>query len=127
MGLHTTRQAVLIKSLWSGGTGFALGAGISVIVNNALIEISLTPFCERNGTTNHFQTLVTGRPLPPVPPFAAVAAIFGLVLLLLGALMIWRKLWEQHENSLTRILVLAFSTLVLLSGFSCFLLEVCCW
>jgi len=45
------------------------------------------------------------------------------VLLLLGTLMIWRKLWEQHEQSLARVLVLSFSTLVLLSGLSCFLLE----
>ena len=83
---------------------------------------------------------------PVDPARAAVATVFGLVLVLLGGLMIWRKLWEararlpaaprppihrrtrpparqEHQYPMTRILVLAFSTLVLLSGFSCFLLE----
>ena len=73
-----------------------LGGFISVIVNNALIEISLTPF---------------------------FSAIFGLVLLLLGVLMIWRKLWERHDTPLMRTLILSFSCLVLLAGVSCFLLE----
>ena len=77
-------------------TGGVLGAAISVIVNNALIEISLTPF---------------------------FAALFGCVLLLLGSLMIWRKLWEQHEAFSTRVLVLGFSCLVMVAGISCFLLE----
>ena len=70
-------------------TGGVLGAAISVIVNNALIEISLTPF---------------------------FAALFGCVLLLLGSLMIWRKLWEQHEAFSTRVLVLGFSCLVMVAG-----------
>ena len=81
--------------LWST-VGGMLGGCISVVVNNALIEISLTPF---------------------------FAGIFGLVLLLLGSLMLWRKLWESHDAPCMRLLVLAFSGLVLLSGFSCFLLE----
>ena len=78
---------------------------------------------------------------PVDPARAAVATVFGLVLVLLGGLMIWRKLWEararlpaaplppihrrtrpparqEHQYPMTRILVLAFSTLVLLSGFS---------
>ena len=71
--------------------------------------------------------LVITVALPSLSPSRCVwpvAVVFGCVLLLLGVLMIWRKLWEQHEQSLARILVLAFSTLVLLSGCSCFLLEV---
>ena len=96
MGVSTTREAVLRSSLWSAAGGGILGAGVSVVVNNALIEISLTPF---------------------------FATVFGLVLLLLGALMLWRKLYEQHESNVARLLVMCFSILVLLSGLSCFLLE----
>ena len=51
------------------------------------------------------------------------AAVFGVVLLLLGSLMIWRKLWESHDAPCMRLLVLSFSALVLMSGLSCFLLE----
>ena len=80
---------------WATGGGL-IGGAISVVVNNALIEISLTPF---------------------------FALLFGLVLLLLGSLMIWRKLWERHEVGCTRALVLSFSGLVLVAGVSCFLLE----
>ena len=45
MGLVTTRGQLLTRSCWSALGGSILGAGISVVVNNALIEISLTPFC----------------------------------------------------------------------------------
>ena len=90
------RRAFTPSSLASAAVGGVFGAIISVVVNNALIEISITPF---------------------------FATVFGLVLVLLGGLMIWRKLWEEHQYPLTRILVLAFSSLVLLSGISCFLLE----
>ena len=83
-------------ALCSGLLGGVLGACISVIVNNALIEISLTP---------------------------VFATMFGVVLVLLGGLMIWRKLFEEHDDALTRALVLGFSCLVLASGVSCFLLE----
>ena len=76
--------------------GGVFGAVISVVVNNALIEISLTPF---------------------------FASVFGCVLMLLGVLMCWRKLWEDHQHPLMRLLVLAFSGLVLLSAVSCFVLE----
>ena len=112
--------------LGSAAAGGLLGGAISVVVNNALIEISLTPF---------------------------FAAVFGGVLLLLGSLMgtpaaaaarmptprlagpppnsahpptctaVWRKLWEEHERPLTRYAVLAFSCLVLVSGAACFVLE----
>lgn len=90
------RRAFTAPTIASACVGGVFGAIISVVVNNALIEISITPF---------------------------FASIFGLVLVLLGSLMIWRKLWEEHQYPLTRILVLAFSTLVLCSGVSCFLLE----
>jgi hypothetical protein len=81
----------------SGLGGGVLGAIISVVVNNALIEISITPF---------------------------FAAVFGGVLLLLGCLMLWRKLTEaSHGAPLTRVLMLAFSSLVFVSGASCFVLE----
>ena len=83
-------------SIASAGVGGVLGAIISVVVNNALIEISITPF---------------------------FATVFGIVLVLLGGLMIWRKLFEENQYPVTRFLVLAFSTLVLLSGIACFLLE----
>ena len=90
------RRVFTASTIASACVGGVFGAIISVVVNNALIEISITPF---------------------------FASIFGLVLVLLGSLMIWRKLWEEHQYPLTRILVLAFSTLVLCSGLSCFLLE----
>ena len=83
-------------SIASAAVGGVLGSIISVVVNNALIEISITPF---------------------------FATVFGIVLVLLGGLMIWRKLFEEHQYPMTRLLVLAFSTLVLLSGVACFLLE----
>jgi hypothetical protein len=83
-------------SIASAAVGGVLGAIISVVVNNALIEISITPF---------------------------FATVFGIVLVLLGGLMIWRKLFEENQYPATRFLVLAFSTLVLLSGIACFLLE----
>lgn len=66
------------------------------MLNNALIEISITPF---------------------------FASVFGVVLFLLGALMMWRKLWEANESQRMRYTILAFSALVLCSGVSCFLLE----
>ena len=90
------RRVATPTSLASAAVGGVFGAVISVVVNNALIEISITPF---------------------------FAAVFGLVLVLLGALMIWRKLWEEHQYPRTRLLVVAFSVLVLLSGIACFLLE----
>mgnify|MGYP004369653157 CR=1 FL=1 len=37
--------------------------------------------------------------------------------------MLWRKIWDRQDAPCTRVLVLAFSTLVLFSGVSCFLLE----
>ena len=57
--MRTTRGWVARSVCLSATGGGVLGGFISVIVNNALIEISLTPF---------------------------FSAIFGLVLLLLGAL-----------------------------------------
>ena len=90
------RRAFTAPTIASACVGGVFGAIISVVVNNALIEISITPF---------------------------FASIFGLVLVLLGSLMIWRKLWERHETLLMRSLILGFSSLVLLAGFSCFLLE----
>ena len=94
--MKSTRGWVFrLACCWAIGGG-VIGGGISMVVNNALIEISLTPF---------------------------FAVLFGFVLLLLGSLMIWRKLWEKHEKGCTRVLVLGFSGLVLLAGISCFLLE----
>ena len=53
-----------------------------------------------------------------------ISGIFGIILVLLGSLMLWRKLWEQqHDPPCARGFMMAFSTLVLLSGCSCFLLE----
>ena len=94
--VRSTRTWVIRSTcLWTAAGGI-IGGSISVIVNNALIEISLTPF---------------------------FAAVLGIVLLLLGGLMMWRKLWEAHDAPCMRVLVLCFSALVLLSGISCFLLE----
>jgi hypothetical protein len=94
--VRSTRGWVFRSACCSAAGGGVLGGFISVIVNNALIEISLTPF---------------------------FAALFGAVLMLLGGLMIWRKLWERHDTPLMRMTILCFSSLVLLAGFSCFLLE----
>lgn len=90
------------RGRWASSVGYSatvsalFGAIISVIVNNALIEISLTPF---------------------------FAGVFGLILVLLGSLMLWRKIWDRQDAPCTRALVLGFSSLVLFSGVSCFLLE----
>mmetsp|Transcript_48674 Transcript_48674/g.127195 ORF Transcript_48674/g.127195 Transcript_48674/m.127195 type:complete len:232 (+) Transcript_48674:50-745(+) len=94
--VRSTRTWVIRSTCMWTTAGGVIGGSISVIVNNALIEISLTPF---------------------------FAGIFGIVLVMLGGLMVWRKLWEAHEAPCMRMLVLSFSSLVLLSGFSCFLLE----
>lgn len=94
--MRTTRGRLVHNVALSAIFSALSGAIISVVVNNALIEISLTPF---------------------------FAGVFGLVLLLLGALMVWRKLWDSHDAPCTRVLVLGFSSLVLFSGVSCFLLE----
>ena len=88
-GIKSTRGWVFKSACcWATGGG-VIGGAISVIVNNALIEISLTPF---------------------------FAVLFGVVLLLLGSLMIGRKLWERPETGCTRVLVLSFSGLVLVAG-----------
>jgi len=94
--MNTTRSWVIRSTACWTTVGGVLGGIISVIVNNALIEISLTP---------------------------VFAALFGVVLVLLGALMLFRKLWESHDAPCMRIVVLLFSALVLLAGISCFLLE----
>lgn len=96
--MHYLRGRRIATALISGIVGGALGAAISVVVNNALIEISITPF---------------------------FAAVFGAVLLLLGCLMVWRKVTEGSGagSPLTRVLMLSFSALVLMSGAACFALE----
>ena len=95
--LRLLRGVATPASVASAAIGGVLGAIISVVVNNALIEISITPF---------------------------FATVFGFVLVLLGGLMIWRKLWEEdNRDPMTRLMVLAFSALVLLSGIACFLLQ----
>ena len=71
--------------------GGVFGAVISVVVNNALIEISLTPF---------------------------FATVFGVVLVLLGGLMIYRKLVDEPADMLSHRIILGFSFLVLASGVS---------
>ena len=76
--------------------GAALGVIVSVLVNNALAEISISPF---------------------------FAVSYGCIFVVLGALVIYRKLWERHDRPVARWLVLGFSILVLCSGVSCFLLE----
>ena len=54
----------------------------------------------------------------------AFAGLFGLVLLLLGAMMLWRKLFQEtHDPPCMRTFMIALSVIVLFSGFSCFLLE----
>lgn len=94
--IKSTRGWVFRSACCSALGGGIIGGAISVVVNNALIEISLTPI---------------------------FAVLFGFVLLLLGTLMIARRLWERHDAGCTRVLVLAFSVLVLVAGVSCFLLE----
>ena len=86
------RRALAPGPLASAAVGGVFGAVISVVVNNALIEISITPFCARSCPampSDH-------RPVDPAR--AAVATVFGLVLVLLGGLMIWRKLWEARAR-----------------------------
>jgi hypothetical protein len=55
------------------------------------------------------------------------ATAIGLFLLILGAILIWRVQQERPENSpgakAQRYVVLAFGTLVLMSGTFCFILE----
>lgn len=84
------------RGVGAAGIGASLGALDSLFVNDALYEISTSP---------------------------VFAMAYGMILLLLGSLMIWRKMWEKHDSQTKRMLILAFSLLVLCSGISCFLLE----
>ena len=59
------RRALAPAPLASAAAGGVFGAVISVVVNNALIEISITPFCEHATTSVHTRRLK--RPPPTVP------------------------------------------------------------
>lgn len=80
---------------WTAVCG-VLGAFMSVVVNNALFEISLTPF---------------------------YSGLFGLVLSVLGGRMLQSKYQEYHDAPCIRCLMVAFSLLVSLSGALCVLLD----
>ena len=96
-GLLWGEQHVLSRSILSAACGgAALGVFVSILVNNALAEISISPF---------------------------FAVSYGCIFVVLGALVMYRKLWERHDRAVARGLVLGFSILVLCSGISCFLLE----
>eukprot|EP00301_Raphidiophrys_heterophryoidea_P014040 c216_g1_i1.p1 GENE.c216_g1_i1~~c216_g1_i1.p1 ORF type:complete len:228 (+),score=48.12 c216_g1_i1:53-736(+) len=76
--------------------GAALGAGISVITNNALIEISLN---------------------------SGFAFLFGLSLFIFGGAIIWRVYsLEKSSNSLSTMVGL-FGLLVSISGICCFVVD----
>lgn len=94
--LRSVRGHFVCRVLAAAMVGGMLGALISVFTNNALAEISISPF---------------------------FAMAYGVILLMLGSLLIWRKLWERHNFPVARVWVLGFSLLVLCSGVSCFLLE----
>jgi hypothetical protein len=75
-----------------------LGMLISIVVDNALLEISLSRM---------------------------FSILFGLSLLLLGSVIIWRVVSSDNEKPASRIrtATLAFSAVVVLAGVSCFLVE----
>eukprot|EP00802_Teleaulax_amphioxeia_P014835 Tamp_14914.p1 GENE.Tamp_14914~~Tamp_14914.p1 ORF type:complete len:240 (+),score=30.00 Tamp_14914:143-862(+) len=77
--------------------GMFFGAFISLIVDSALFEIGKSPF---------------------------FAAVFGICLIVIGGLILWRVAPEQGERmSRWRWLVFIFSCMVLTSGVCCFLVE----
>jgi len=81
----------------SGAVGMCLGAFISLIVDAALFEIG--------------ESYVFG-------------AIFGLCLMTIGGIILWRvKPLPGERLTRWRILVCGFSLMVLLSGMMCFLLN----
>ena len=77
--------------------GMFFGAFISLIVDSALFEIGKSPF---------------------------FAAVFGICLVVIGGLILWRVAPENNERmSRWRWMVFLFSSMVLASGVSCFLVE----
>lgn len=77
--------------------GMFFGAFISLIVDSALFEIGKSPF---------------------------FATVFGLCLMIIGGLILWRVAPENGESmSRWRWSVFLFSAMVLASGVCCFLLE----
>ena len=81
----------------SSVVGMAFGAFISLIVDSALFEIGRSPF---------------------------FASVFGVCLVVIGGLILWRVAPEHGERmSRWRWLVFLFSAMVLASGVCCFLVE----
>jgi uncharacterized membrane protein YfcA len=77
--------------------GMVFGAFISLIVDSALFEIGKSPF---------------------------FATVFGICLIVIGGLILWRVAPDNNERmSRWRWIVFLFSSMVLASGFSCFLVE----
>ncbi|KAL1529907.1 hypothetical protein AB1Y20_000835 [Prymnesium parvum] len=91
-----TRDHIIWALLATAAVGAVLGALVAIFTNDALYEISTVP---------------------------AFATAYGVILIVLGSLMVWRKLWDRHEAMAKRALVLGFSVLVMCSGAACFLLE----
>ena len=85
------------RLVWGSVVGFLLGALVAVVVGNALVEISVS---------------------------AVFSIIFGVVLIILGSIIIWRA-WSADESTppLSKLLVTSFAVLVFLSGIFCFVLE----
>ncbi|EKX51072.1 hypothetical protein GUITHDRAFT_102994 [Guillardia theta CCMP2712] len=81
----------------SSVVGMCFGAFISLIVDAALFEVGQSPY---------------------------FAMLFGLCLIVIGGLIIWRVAPEPGERMTRwRFLVFVFSTLILSSGICCFLLN----
>ncbi|XXQ32029.1 DUF4203 domain-containing protein [Plasmodiophora brassicae] len=74
-------------------SGAVLGACVSFIANCTLVEISLNPF---------------------------FGFYFGMLFLFIGGVVFWRVKTLSHARS---VLLLAFSSLVILSGLICFVLD----
>jgi len=98
--MGTLLSALNLRVAWAAlaatVVGGVLGVLDAVMVNDALLEISVSPF---------------------------FATSYGTILCSLGSLMLYRKLWQRHERMVARTLVLASSVLVLCAGISCFFLE----
>eukprot|EP00163_Fabomonas_tropica_P018959 TRINITY_DN3336_c0_g1_i1.p1 TRINITY_DN3336_c0_g1~~TRINITY_DN3336_c0_g1_i1.p1 ORF type:complete len:233 (-),score=29.23 TRINITY_DN3336_c0_g1_i1:183-881(-) len=95
--MQSRQKERIIGSLISLAAGLVIGIVISVVVDNALVEISLSRL---------------------------FAVLFGIALCLLGGVIIWRVLSsEDQPSNRTRVVTLVFAIMVLVSGIFCFFVE----
>ncbi|KAL3928985.1 MAG: hypothetical protein SGPRY_002157 [Prymnesium sp.] len=93
LGPRKPRLRLVLRSLLLGAF---VGTANAIMVNCALIEISLSPF---------------------------FAFTFGILFLVSGAAVGWQATLEPGSEQVNRTLLLSFSVLTAASGFTTFLLE----